>query len=267
MREALDKLAALLHDREVGGEVRVEHVVKAQRAQRGGHLSDRRLLVREAQLLRPRRAHGGRHLHDGGDLRILQRRRDLGGVVAHRERPRGAMGDALSAKRAVRVGERAVEAHAHGGARAAPLHVPDLQRLDLVAHLDAAHALDALALLAHEIAVLGPLVLLHALGIGIVQNVELRSKLLQLAVLRAHAGGAVAVVLGEDQLQVRLPRGLGAVGVRLHDHSLRDLLRAGGDEALKSLHLDHTDAAGGDLVESLQIAEGGDADADGGRRL
>ena len=263
--EAPDELAALLHDRQVGGEIGVEHIVEAQRPEGGGHLPHRGLLPAEAQLLRPGGAHGGRHLHDGGDLRVLQSRRDLGGVVPDGEGAGGTVGDALAAEGAVRLGEETVQTDAHGGAGAAALHIPDLQGLDLVADLDAAHALDALGLLADQVAVLRPLVFLYVLGIGVVDDVQLAGKLLQLAVLVAHTGGAVAVMLGEEQLQVGLPGVLGPVGIRMDDHALGDLFGAGGDKTLKAIHLNHADAAGGDLVYVLQIAEGGDVDACGSR--
>ena len=214
-------------------------------------------------MLRPGGANGRRHLYDGGDLRVLQSRRDFGGVVPDGQSAGGAVGDALAAESAVRLGKDPVQTHAHGGAGTAALHVPDLQRLDLVADLDAPHALDALALLADQIAVLGPVVFLHVPGIGIVDDVQLRGQVLELAVFGAHAGGAVAVVLGEDQLQIGLPGGLGPVGVGMDDHSLGDFLGAGGDQTLKAVHLDHADAAGGDLVDAPQIAEGGDLDPEG----
>ena len=82
VRKALDELAALLHDRKVGGKIGVEHIVEAQLAQRRDHALGRCKLAVEPELLGPCRAHRGRDLCHGDGIRIIDRVEDKARVVA-----------------------------------------------------------------------------------------------------------------------------------------------------------------------------------------
>lgn len=74
-------------------------------------------------------------------------------------------------------------------------------------------------------------------------------------------------MLRKDQFDIDLPRlpHPGAVG--MDHHPLLKRAVAGGDERLSSLDLHHTDAAGANLVEFLEIAEAGNHHSGGARRL
>ena len=137
---------------------------------------------------------------------------------------------------------------------------PDVLRLGADAH--AAAALDALAVVAHQGGRRGvdPLAGLLA-GVGDLADAQLGGQGLQLAVLVAVAGLALAVVLGEQQFDDG-PAGLAdAAGVGEDLHALGGRHRAGGDEVPRPFDLDHADAAGADRLQALDVAERGDADA------
>ena len=197
----------------------------------------------------------------GGHVGVSQGPEDLVGIVPHGEGPGGAVGHTLAAEGAVGIFQTAVVGDIHRGPSAGARHIPDLHALDLVAYLHAAHAFDTLAgLTDHRHVQVHPGAFrLHL--IGLVMDVQIVGELLQLTVAAAHADGTVGIVLGEDQAKVGLA-GLphpGAVGA--DDHAVHHLGVAGGHQALGVLDLHHAHAAGGDLVEFLQIAQVGDRDA------
>ena len=265
--KAVDELAALLHDGQVGGEVGVEHVVEAQHFQRGHHPLGGGIFGREMVVLSPGGADGGSHLHHGDLVGISQGGEDLAGVVPLLQATHGAVGDALAAEGAVGLGQGAGPGDAHGGAGAGAHNVPDAHALDLVADLDAAHALDAAVLQAdHRIAqVVGGVA--QVLDVVLAQQVVVVAQLLELAVAAAGALGALDVVLAQQQVQVH-PAGLTDTGrVGVDHHALPHHVVAGGDQALLAVHLHHADAAGADLVDVVQIAESGDLDPVGAGRL
>ena len=267
MGEALNELAALLHDGQIGGEVGVEDVVKAQPAQRRHHAAGGGLLGGKVEALRPGRPYRRGHLDNGGDLRIGQGPEDAVGIVPDGQGAGGAVGDALSAEHAVRVHQVPVVAHIHGGAGAGARHVPDIHALDLVADLDAAHTLDALAGLPDNgRPQIHPGALrLHLVGLKV--DVQVMRQTLELTVAAADADGAVAVVLAEKQAQVGFPRLPDPGGVGADRHALQYLRVAGGDQAVGALHLHDAHAAGGDFVDILQEAQVGNGDAGLLRRL
>ena len=260
MGEALQKLAALLHDGQVGGKVGVKHVVEADLLQRRHHPLGGGELGVKVIVLRPRGADGRGHLHHGDLVGVGQRIPDLAGVVMLLQSAHGTVGDALAAEGAVRLAQRAEPAHAHGGADTGAHHVPNVHALDLLAHLNATHAADAAVLDAHHgVGEVGGDVL-QILDIVVAQQVIVVAQGLQLAVAAAGTLGAVVLVLAEDQPQVYAP-GLADTGrIGMYHHALHHRVVAGGDEPGVTLHLYHADAAGGDLVDALQIAQGGNAD-------
>ena len=86
---------------------------------------------------------------------------------------------------------------------------------------------------------------------GNFQNIQIIGDLLKAAVPAPLAGGAKAVVLGQEKLHDLSPvaADLGTVGIK--HHALGHHVVAGGDQPVLSLQLHHTDAAGGDLVDIL----------------
>ena len=174
------------------------------------------------------------------------------------------MGDALSAKGAVRFFNPAAAGNVHRRAGARVGDVPNVHILYLIAYLDTPHALDALIRVAHEREVLRPVCLDEFLFEALIDNIQIVGEILQRTIAASHAGGAVRVVLGEDKLYVDFAgvADFGTVGVDLH--SLFHFVIAGGNEFLLALDLHHADAAGADLVDIFQKAKGGNRYARGG---
>lgn len=70
LTQALEQLGALLHNGEIGREIGIEHVLKANAAQRASQAFDGSLLARNAKLLAPGATHGRRNLHQYDLVRI-----------------------------------------------------------------------------------------------------------------------------------------------------------------------------------------------------
>ena len=258
---AVQELGAFLHDRQIGAERGVEHIVKAQPPQRRHNAVHGGLLRRQAQVLAPGGAHGGRDLHHGDLVGVGNGVKRLAGVVALAQRAGGAVGDALAAQSAVALFDAAHAADVDAGAAAGAGKIPHMHALDLIAHLDAAHALDALVGVAVQREIFGPQGARagHKVGgVGVLQNAQVVGDVLQVAVAAARAGGAVAVVLAQDQFDVDAPGAAHAVGVGVDGHALKHGVVAAGHQVALALDLHTADAAGADLIEVLEVAQVGD---------
>ena len=150
LAQALEQLGALLHNGEVGREIGVEHVLKAHAAQRAGQALDGGFLARNAELLAPGATHGRRDLHQHDLVGIGDGIEHGLGIVALAQCTRRAMRDALAARDAIGLADRRAPAGAHGGMRGAVGQIPNAEPLHALAHLDAAHALDALVVVADD---------------------------------------------------------------------------------------------------------------------
>ena len=150
LAQALEQLGALLHNGEIGREIGVEHVLKAHAAQCAGQAFDGGFLARNAELLAPSASHGRRDLHQDDLVGIGDGIEHGLGVVALAQRARRAMRDALAARHAIGLADRRASAGAHGGVRGAVGQIPNAEPLHALAHLDAAHALNALVVVADD---------------------------------------------------------------------------------------------------------------------
>ena len=267
MLHFIEKLAALLHDREVGGKVRVKDIVGARGAEGRCHASFGGKLLGKAQPLAPRSAHRRSDLQHDDLFRIVDRGDDLFGIVPLTESAGRTVGDALAAVGAVHLVEFLSAAHADGGTAAGAEEVPDVHALDLLAHGDAAEALHALRRRADDRELLVPVVGRELRLVGIFNDVHIRGELLQRAVAAADARGAVAVVLREDELHVVAPRNERAQRVRVDLHALGADRVARRHESVGALDLYHAHAAGRDLAHMFQIAEGRDRNTELSRRV
>ena len=144
------------------------------------------------------------------------------------------------------------------GAGANP--IPDMHALHLVAHLHAAHALDAAVFKAQNGRGVVDRRRTQLFLIGRAEQIIVVGELLQLAVATARTLDAVYLVLAEKKLQIDAARHAHLLRVRVDDHARMHLVVARGDKRFLSLDLDHADAAGTDLVEILEIAERRDVD-------
>ena len=131
--------------------------------------------------------------------------------------------------------------------------------LHVVAGGDAAQALDALVVVAHYIRrgivdlILG-FVILEVIFVDAV----IISQLLQLAVISPYAGKTFLVVRGKDQLKRRLSGSADSRSVGQYFKPFFNGIGACGGESAPSLDLHHTDAAGADAVDILEITQRGD---------
>ena len=212
-------------------------------------------------MLAPRGAHRRCNLDDGDLVRVLECLAHLEQVVALAQGANRTVGDALAAQDAVGLLDAAVVGDVNRGTSARAGQLPDTQSLNLLTVLDTAHALDALSRVAVEREGRRPQTARQLLLIRIAQDAEVVGDRLQTAVARADTGGAGAVVLRQNQLDIDAACLTGARGVGVDDHALVDEVVAGGDQTALALDLDTADAAGADLVDVLEIAQGRDRDA------
>ena len=259
--DALEQLGALFHDGEVGREIGIEYVVEAHHAQDTRQALDRRVLVREAQALAPGGAHCGRHLHKTDLIGVAQGVEDALGVVTGAQGAGRTMGDALAAQGAVGLGQLLAAGDVHHGVARAAREVPHTRRLDLLANLDAAQALDALVVVANEREGGVGAEALEMLGKRQVGDAKVVGERLQRAVARTRAARALGVMLRQQELHVRLARDAGLLAVGVHDHAVEHVVVASGDELVDALDLNHAHAAGADLVQVAQIAQRRNLDA------
>ena len=189
---------------------------------------------------------------------------DLFDLVLLGDRAHRADGRALAALHAGHGGQVVVEGRADDRLEAAVLREQRADVLRLGADAHAAAALDALAAVARA----GPAWRLSIrragllAGEGDLADAQLGGQRLQLAVLVAVAGLALAVVLGEQQLDDRRggPGGRGGVLVKTFMPGA-GRHGAGGGQVAGPLDLDHAHPAGADRLQALDVAERGDADA------
>ena len=265
--EARQKLAALLHDGEVSGEVRVEDVVEAEHAQSSDETVDRRLFAREAEGLAPSSTHGGSNLHDDDLVRVGESVEDALGVITLAKGARRAVSDALAAEGTAGLIDGNAALHAHARVARAVGEVPHARGLDLLAHLDAAQTVDALVVVADERIVLVPGLMGQVLLVGQGRYAEVVGNGLQRAVARTDAARALRVVTREQELHVDLPRETDLGAVCADDHAVEHRVVAGGDELVDALDLNDAGTAGADFVEVLEIAERRNLDVGPGGRI
>ncbi len=195
LAQAVQELAAFLHDGHVRREVGVEHVVEAQRAQRGGQAPLAGVGAFEPEPFAPRGAHRRGHLGHAHRVEVGQGSQHRIGVVALAQGAGRAMGNALAAQRAAGILDGQAVAHVHVEPRGAVLDVPHIAALHLGAHLHAAQAAHALRAIADEGEARIPALVRRVLGVRHVQHVELARQRLQHAIAVAHAGRALHLVL------------------------------------------------------------------------
>ena len=95
--EALDELAGFFDDRDVGGEVGVEHGAEAEAAQRGVNLAREVRARRQAKRLAEGDAHARGDLHHADLVLVMERLPHGGGLVVFDDRAGRAVGGALAA--------------------------------------------------------------------------------------------------------------------------------------------------------------------------
>ena len=232
-REALDELRAFLHDGDVGGEVRIEHLVEAETAQRRLDLTGRKLAGLHAEIFAESDTHGRSDLNETDLLFVTESVPDLGGLVILVNRTDRAVSGALTALDAGRLGELDVGRRGHNRLFAAPDEFKRPHVLHLLAHFSAAAALDALVGIQNERR-RGSVVLAvnDFLRERDIADAEIGGDVLKFAASAARALQTVARVVGENELKNRAADldDVRIVGEDLHSF---DRFRAAGAQKLR----------------------------------
>ena len=195
MGETFDEFAGFFHDGEIGGEVGVEDIVKADLFEHTDHFRRGEHIGIDPELFCPGHAHSWSNLDDGDGVRIGEGVEDFFTIVTFMQSGGWAVGHALAAEGTVGFADGAVVADVDGDAGTGASDIPDVEPLDFVADLDAAHALDALGSVTDERGSEIPVKWLDVFWKWIGKYALLKSDALQLTVTIAHAGWAIAIVL------------------------------------------------------------------------
>ena len=261
MGKPLQKLASLLHDGQIRGEVGIKHIVKSHGLQGRHHTPRSRQLCGDLHKFRPGNTDSGSHLNDSDLLRVRQSTQHPDGIVTDCQRSGRTMGHTLSAEGTIGVLQSPPVLNVHRGTGTSPSHIPDIHPLDLIANLHTAHTLDALTGLTDNGGIQVDLGSFRLHGIGLKVDVQVMRQLLQLTVAASYTDGAVGVVLTEDQAQIGLSGLTYTRSIGMDHHTLLDLCIACRSQTLHIFDLHHTHPAGGNLVDLLQVAQVWDRDA------
>ena len=249
-----------LHNGQIGGQVGVKDGVEAQAAQGGDHLALDVGADGQIEGFPQGDPDGGGGLDHHVLMGVGEGAPDVLGVVLFGDGPGGADHDALAAGDAGHIPQVLLKGAADVGGKAPVVGANHPHRLPLLAGGHAPAAEDALVVVPeHMLCGVVKVVLGVFPGVDVlVVDPEVLAELLQLAVAAAHAGKALLLVGGKDQLQINLAGGEDPLGVGQHLHPLRHRVDAGGHQVLEALYLHHADAAGANLVNVLQKTQGGD---------
>ena len=274
-REALDELGTLFHDRDVGGEVRIEHLVKAEHAKSRIDLTGRKLARLHAERFAESDADGGSDLDDASLGRVTESIPNLGRLVVLVNRADGAVSGALTALDAGRLGELNVGCGSHDGLFAAADELESPYVLHLLADFSAATALNALIGIKDDrrrgvinIAVI------DFLRERDVADAEVGGDILKFAGTRTGALQAVGRMVSEDELENGLAdlNDVRVVGQNLHTlgrfgaagtEKLRRRYELTGFSAAREELTNDADTAARTGLEIGMVAERGDLDVGG----
>ena len=246
--DAMQQLGALFHNGEVGREIGIEDIARTHGVQEGAEALDRCLLTGKTQLLSPGGAHGRSDLEHDDFVRICHGVKDALGVIALTKSAHGTMGDALAARSAIDLGDGLAAAHVHRSMRGTIGKIPDPKPLNLLAHLDATEATDALLVIANKRERTVPGVMLNMLLVRKSIDAQVVGYGLKSAVAGAHAARTRGIVLGEQKLDIGHARGTDLGGVRMDDHAIENSVVAGGNKVFGALDLNNANAATAHLV-------------------
>ena len=126
--------------------------------------------------------------------------------------------------------------------------IPDPKPLNLLAHLDAAKAADALLVIANKRERAIPGVMLNMLLVRKSIDAQVVGYGLKSAVARTHAARTRGIVLGKQKLDIGHARGTDLGRVRMDDHAIENSVVAGSNKVFGTLDLNNANAATAHLV-------------------
>ena len=199
LADTAEQLGAFFHDGQVSGKVGVEHIVEAEATQGSGHLAGDDAAGRHTELFTESHTRSGSRVDDDGLLGVVDGSHHVAGVVHLRQGTDGAHLDALTAHDARRVDEVLLEGRSHDGAEATVDGAQGTNGLDVVAHVFATAAHDALVDVAHDggrqvLTIVRLLTLERDLA-----NAEVLSQALEFAIATLGTHQAVGRVVGKDE--------------------------------------------------------------------
>ena len=260
---ASDELGRLLDDGQVSGHVHVVHTLKAQRLDCRDHLAFHIGSRLVAEALADLGAHGRSSADQDVLLGISQRLKHLIGIVTLIECAHGAGNDALSAVDAGGGLQRRFKRRGDVRIKAAVIGTDNADALDLLADCHAAPAKNALVVIPDDRRLIINFVVIHDALEPALGHAVLAAQSLQFAVGAADALQALLVVIGKQQLQIHFAGidDAGRIGFDFHPLGAGVYAGSHQPERLSALrHLHQTQPAGADLIDILQVAQGGDID-------
>ncbi len=265
--DALDQLSTLFEDGEVSSKVGIENEIETEALECSNHFSFDIGADGVAEAFAETCTNGRCGLNDNVLCRVSDCSKDILDEVFFGECAGGTYVDALAAGYAGSFAQTLFECRTDVGREAAIVRTDDADTLCMLTNSGAAAAEDTLIVIAVHMSSS----LVDGIGIGsaiveaCILDTEIICEVLKFTVLASDAGQALSVVVGENELHC-LSAGIENLrGIGKNLHALGNGVYAGSDqtEASALVCLNDTHTAGADLVDFLQITEGGDGYACG----
>ena len=246
---------AFFHNGKIGRKGSVKHIVYPYFLQGIHDLSSGCLFTGKSQGFSPCGADSRGHLGDHDFFRVRNRIPYFFRIVSFLKCSYRAVGDTLSTQGTGYFGDLTVPCYIYSGPGTGAGHVPDMQILDLITYLDAAHTFDAFFGIPDERKALIPREIFQTLFKWEVKDVEVIGKLLEGTVPAPHTGCTFTVVLGEDELDISPSGSTYFWTVGENSHPLFYYIVAGSDQLIHAFQFYETDTAGCNLVNPFQVTE------------
>ena len=256
------ELGCFFHDGKVCGEVHIVNAVKAETLEGGNHLAFGVHAGFNAEAF----AEGCADGRSGADNNVLggivDRVEYLIGIVLFVERAYGTSDDTLTAGYAGGGSERIFESGADNGVEATVERFDNTDALHILTSSYAAAAKDTFIVVTNEERGAFVFFVLDVLACEavFVVNTEVAAELLQFTAAAADAGETFFLVGGKDEFKVGLSGSHNLGAVRSDFHAVRYFGNAGSHEASCALYFNEAETASADLVDVLEVAEGGNID-------
>ena len=255
MGEAFDEFGGFFHNGKIGGKVGIEYIVKADLFEHTNHFWRGEGVGVNAEFFCPSNAYSRCDLKHGDDFRIGKGFHYKLGIVTFAKGAGWAVDDTLPTESAVSFADGAVIANVNGDAGTGAGNVPNAETLNFFTDLDAAHAFNALAIIADERRGHIPIFILNVFWEWVVEHVELTGKFLQGTVAVTHAKGAIAIVLRKNESQIGATGCTHTWAVGVNNHAFCDIIDTSRNKTVNAVNFNHAHTAGADFIESFPVAK------------
>jgi hypothetical protein len=251
MCQLMQEFAGLLQNGLVSCEVGVEYIVETKLLEAGNQSVLACLCAGHAEILAPCSTNSGSYLYDCSDIGICQSSKYFISIVSLCQSASRAVDDTLAAESAVSAKNLTIVGYINLCVTAGTGDIPDIQALNLVADLYAAHTFDTLCNVFDQRSFLIPEVKREILRERVLMDVQIICKSLQGAVSAAYAAHALTAVLGHKELNIELSGLAHAGAVGMNNHAFLYSIVTGGNQTLGALYLYNTDTAGSNFINSF----------------